>query len=319
MHIQYSFRFATIDMTGTRTPQILFASITVAAASAFLLRKKRGPIIRSAEDVIASSPTAADMGFPEKTEFGSFTNKDGILIHTLSLKACTKSKASALFIHGISEHSSRPGYCKLYDALSKKGVDVYAMDHRGHGLSGGERGYFENFEDAIDDLETFLHVTMHKNDGSLPLYLIGQSMGGNLAAQIALRLSTSEKPPAGLVMLSPMCGVDFGIVLKIQDALGDILDKFVPKVAIVDGVRPTDLSRDEKEVENYKHDPLIVHGKIKLHTALCLKAGFESLAKKKEGINCPVLLLHGTDDKTTSLTAALDFFDNISTPKEEKR
>ena len=58
---------------------------------------------------------------------------------------------------------------------------------------------------------------------------------------------------------------------------------------------------------------------MKVHLALQLKWGIETLKKTRNDISAPVLLMHGSDDKTTSLPSALDFFDNIATPQDKKR
>jgi len=307
----------------------LIASATIAACAtvaAVAMSKSRQE--DSAAEAARKTTIAQDVApgsFPDlhsKTTFGSFENKDGVTIHTLSCKASTPTPvATVLWIHGVGEHCHRPGYGRLYQALSQAGVDVYSCDHQGHGLSGGERAYVGRYASFVDDLEMYVRrIAQNGNGGAIPnLFLCGQSMGANLAAHLALRLADADIPVAGLFFSSPMFGVDMDLVLKVQDFFGSVLDKVVPKAKLVDAVRAEDMSRDPAEVEKYLADPLIHHGNMKIHLALQLKWGIETLKKIRNGISAPVLLMHGSDDKTTSLPSALDFFDNVATPKDKKR
>ena len=322
--------------TDSTPSKALIASATTiaagAAVAAVAMSKARSDE-RAAVEAAKRTTIARDVtpesfpDLPSTTTFGTFENKNGVTIHTLSVKASTaKPVATVLWIHGVGEHCHRPGYCRLFGALSKAGVNVYSCDHQGHGLSGGERGYVERYAMFLDDLEMYVRRIAEEPSsggstaGAIPnLYLCGQSMGANLAAHLALRLAAADIPVAGLFFSSPMFGVDMDLVLKVQNFFGGVLDKVVPKAKLVDAVRPEDMSRDEAEVRLYEADPLIQHDNMKVHLALQLKWGIETLKKTRNGIVAPALLVHGSDDKTTSLPSALDFFDNIATPQEKKR
>lgn len=323
-------RARTTAMADSTPNKALIASATIAAGAAVaaVAMSKSKQEDRAAFEAAKKTTIAQDVtpesfpDLPSMTAFGTFENADGVTIHTLSVKAQTpKPVATVLWIHGVGEHCHRSGYGRLYQALSKAGVDVYSCDHQGHGLSGGERAYVERYASFIDDLELYVRsIAKGSPSGTIPnLFICGQSMGANLAAHLALRLADADISVAGLFFSSPMFGVDMDIVLKVQDFFGSVLDKVVPKAKLVDAVRAEDMSRDPKEVEQYLADPLIQHGNMKVHLALQLKWGIETLKKTRDGISAPVLLMHGSDDKTTSLPSALDFFDNIATPQEKKR
>ena len=323
-------RARTTTMVDSTPNKALIASVTIAAGAAVAAvamskskQEDRAAVEAAKKTTIAQEVTPDSFpDLPSTTTFGSFENADGVTIHTLSVKASTpKPVATVLWIHGVGEHCHRSGYGRLYQALSKAGVDVYSCDHQGHGLSGGERAYVERYASFIDDLEQYVRsIAEGSPSGTIPnLFICGQSMGANLAAHLALRLAEASTPVAelsGLFFSSPMFGVDMDITLKVQDFFGSVLDKVVPKAKLVDAVRAEDMSRDPKEVEQYLADPLIQHGNMKVHLALQLKWGIETLKKSRDGISAPVLLMHGSDDKTTSLSSALDFFDNIATEKK---
>lgn len=56
-------------------------------------------------------------------------------------------------MHGYAEH------CERYDHVARfwneAGFSVVGYDHRGHGRSDGQLGYFSSFERLIDDLQEF--------------------------------------------------------------------------------------------------------------------------------------------------------------------
>ncbi|MHB8963020.1 MAG: alpha/beta hydrolase, partial [Saccharofermentanales bacterium] len=75
--------------------------------------------------------------------------RDGITLY-YRVSAPADRKAIVIFIHGIGEH------CGRYDFLTQKmndaGYGVVRFDLRGHGKSGGERGYAKDFHEFPDDV-----------------------------------------------------------------------------------------------------------------------------------------------------------------------
>ena len=81
--------------------------------------------------------------------------------------AADSTKAILLIAHGLGEHSSR--YSHLIDQLDGKGISVYALDHRGHGKSGGKRGHVNRFSEYTDDLHIFFQHIKHFNGAAKEL------------------------------------------------------------------------------------------------------------------------------------------------------
>jgi len=84
-----------------------------------------------------------------------------------------ESKAILMVAHGFAEHSGR--YSHVAGYFVEKGYAVYALDHRGHGKSEGERVYVEQFSDYVDDLKTFYDIIRKENPGK-KIFLVGHSM-----------------------------------------------------------------------------------------------------------------------------------------------
>jgi acylglycerol lipase len=151
-------------------------------------------------------------------------------------------KAVIMVAHGFAEHSGR--YRHVANYFTERGYAVYALDHRGHGKSDGERVYVEKFSDYVDDLKTFFDIIRKDNPGRL-IFLAGHSMGSAIAL---LYTATYQKELAGLITSGG--GINRG-------------DE-PPAPRQPDGQPlPTDfLSRDPAVIEAYVNDPLVYRGPV---------------------------------------------------------
>src|SRR3982750_3006604 len=89
-----------------------------------------------------------------------------------------QEKAFLLLTHGMGEHSDR--YHELALDLSQLGISTIGWDLRGHGRSGGQRGYVANFDEFVTDQLRFFEFA-HKwliTKDKLPFFYFGHSMGG---------------------------------------------------------------------------------------------------------------------------------------------
>jgi alpha-beta hydrolase superfamily lysophospholipase len=89
---------------------------------------------------------------------------------------------AAIVIHGSSGSSGTTIHA-LSGALAAHGVETYAVDIRGHGVSGtrGDIAYVGQLE---DDLADFV-ATVRKTTPTAPLTLLGHSAGGGFALRVA--------------------------------------------------------------------------------------------------------------------------------------
>jgi alpha-beta hydrolase superfamily lysophospholipase len=60
--------------------------------------------------------------------------------------AAAEPHAAVIFLHGFGEHTGL--YHRYGFALSAAGIDLWAVDQFGHGLSPGDRGDFGSVEDS---------------------------------------------------------------------------------------------------------------------------------------------------------------------------
>ncbi|WP_228779148.1 alpha/beta hydrolase [Methylobacter sp. BlB1] len=109
------------------------------------------------------------------------------------------SKASAVLIalHGFNDYShflQQPG-----DFFRQQGIISYAYDQRGFGGS-PHRGLWSGVDAYVQDLDLFVRLIRNKHPG-LPVYLLGESMGG--AVIIATMARSLKTPVDGLILAAP--------------------------------------------------------------------------------------------------------------------
>ena len=105
-------------------------------------------------------------------------------------------------------------------------------------------------------------------------------------------------------------------MLTIQKFLAPAIDRLLPRAKIVDAVNPRDLSRYPRAVRAYIEDPHTEKGKMVARTAIGIDKAFNLARVRRGEIACPILLLHGTDERVASASASLDFFRIIGSTRK---
>jgi alpha-beta hydrolase superfamily lysophospholipase len=211
----------------------------------------------------------------------------------------SKPKALVVLVHGLSDHGGR--YRQVAESFAKDNVAFLAPDLRGHGKSDGKRCHFDSLELVMDDLNTVVNFIIKKYPG-IPVFIYGQSMGGNLALNYAFRF---RQKIAGVIANSPW----FRLAKKpnlISRAAASLLDPFFPSMLFPDGLKSGDICHIPEVCESYRTDPLSDH-KISVRTYRILARAGEWLLKNAENFTMPVLLMHGNADPITSFDASRQF------------
>lgn len=185
----------------------------------------------------------------------------------------------ALIAHGYGEHAGR--YEHVAQRLVEGGADVFAPDHRGHGLSDGERAVVEDLDRGVEDLHLVAERAAAERPG-LPVVLLGHSMGGLIAARYAQRFGGEL---AALVLSGPAVGGNPDLVALLE------LDP-IPEIPI----DPAVLSRDPAVGAAYAADPLVYHGPFTRTTLEALGAAVQAVAEGGTLGDLPTLWIHGEED-----------------------
>jgi acylglycerol lipase len=239
---------------------------------------------------------------------GTFIGKGGTEIFFQNW--CVDSPRGVLVIaHGVGEHSGR--YDHIVDELKGKRISVYALDQRGHGRSGGKRGHVDSFMDYVDDLKLFIDIIQEENN-SIPLVLLGHSMGGVVACKYALAHSEDL---SGLILSSPGLSPSQEVP-GWKKTLVMFLSSYLPRTGFPVGIDPKLLSHDPDVVEAYENDRF-VHSQITAKWATeFTKNGQECLNRALE-LRMPILALHGKDDMIVDYRATEKIYHNASSLNKE--
>ncbi len=202
-------------------------------------------------------------------------------------------KAVALVVHGMGEHMGR--YQHVIDELVAREYAVYAIDHRGHGQSEGTRAHIESFPYYVEDLH-LLYKTAHESHPTLPVVMIGHSLGGLIAFHYTLQYQQELK---ALVLSGPaiIVGEDTSPLLK---RVSHFLFKIIPQVPVLKNAGDNMLSRDPEIDRLWKEDPLTYSGGVRVSMGNQIMVYSEAAQQRADALTLPLLVMHGSDDKMTS-------------------
>nr|WP_246422094.1 alpha/beta hydrolase [Nocardiopsis mwathae] len=185
----------------------------------------------------------------------------------------------AVLVHGYGEHIGR--YEHVARHLCGHGAAVYGLDHRGHGRSSGERVLIDDFAGVVEDVHrviTQARTAYH----SLPLVLVGHSLGGMIAARYA---QAHPGEVAALALSGPVLG-------RWHVAEELLAQEEIPSTPI----DPDALSRDPQVGADYVGDDLVWHGPFKRTTLQAIDTELKRITADGSIGAIPLLWLHGSDD-----------------------
>ena len=193
---------------------------------------------------------------------------DGHKIHLQAWVPAGEPRGVIQLLHGLGEHVRR--YARFAEAAAGRGYVVYGHDHRGHGLSEGDRGYFadeDGWQKIVEDVRVVLDHIQERH-ATRPVVMLAHSMGSFIAETFAMHYGARLQ---GLLLSGSSWPQ------RLQVLPGRLLAKLESwrvgkrgNSALINGLgfsafnrafRPVRtemdwLSRDEAEVDRYVVDPL---------------------------------------------------------------
>lgn len=212
-----------------------------------------------------------------------------------------KPWATLLCIHGMGLHKS--AYEAFGKAMANRGVTVFALDVRGFGSWCKLDRPKVNFELCESDI-SHVAAMMKRNYPDVPIFLLGESMGGAIALQSAL----SCKDAVGVISSVPAADRYNGTKTKMKVAwkviVGAKNDYDITKDVI------EKVSNDERLVDEWKQDR---EARFKLGTDELIKfdSFMKSTKEKVQQLDKPVLIVQGGADPLVKPSSTIELYDAI--------
>jgi alpha-beta hydrolase superfamily lysophospholipase len=214
------------------------------------------------------------------------------------------ARAAILLVHGLGEHSGRYEYLARH--CTGLGFAVHAIDHYGHGKSDGHPGYVERFSVYLDGVAALLNEVQAAH-GDSPVFLLGHSMGGLIAATFLLEQQDRFRT---CVLSGPAFRSDAEPPAFVM-AFVRLLSAITPTVPLL-GLDPAGVSRDPDVVKAYVADPLVHHGKLTARLIAEMSGAMRSALAHAKQIRLPLLVMHGDADVLTSPGGSQQLLDAVS-------
>jgi len=202
-------------------------------------------------------------------------------------------------VHGMGEHSGR--YDEHAKRLNDQGIAVFAFDHRGHGESAGKRGHTPSIDALLDGVDAIVAIAREAYPDK-PLFIWGQSVGGNIAVNYVLRRTPDI---TGLITTAIFIKLAFEPP-KLQVALAKFINQFWPKFTLGTDLDADALAADENVIQKYNLDPF-VHRKITSNMFLEIMSAAEYAIEHAKELHVPMLMMHGAADRLVSVEGSREF------------
>ncbi|MDR3499561.1 MAG: lysophospholipase [Parvibaculum sp.] len=200
-----------------------------------------------------------------------------------------KPRAIIIGLHGMNDYSNAfemPGVW-----FAAHGVTLYAYDQRGFGLAPG-RGLWAGSDRMADDLKSVVNLVRARHPG-LPVYLLGESMGG----AVAMRAFALPEPPKvdGVILAAPAVWGWRSMNAFYETALW-VSAHTVPSLTVTGqglNIRPSD---NIPMLRALGRDPLVIK-ETQIGTIYGLVNLMDDAAVSAGRIGVPVLLMYGAHDE----------------------
>jgi acylglycerol lipase len=202
-------------------------------------------------------------------------------------------RALVVLSHGLGEHARR--YDHVARRFGEHGLVTYALDHRGHGRSGGKRVQLKDISEYTGDFDTLVGIATKEHLGYRRIVL-GHSMGGGIVFAYGVERPDNYEL---MVLSGPAVAAD-AVVPRTLAVAAKTLGVVAPALPVQD-LDVNAISRDPAVVTAYKTDPLVHHGKVPAGIARALLLIGETMPQRAAALTAPLLVVHGGEDRLISV------------------
>jgi acylglycerol lipase len=261
---------------------LVVALLALTACAPTMDRTADPPNLRAA---LAATP-------PARFNDHEFVTADGQLLPLRKWLPHGKVKAVILALHGFNDYSNAsdgPG-----TIWAKLGIATYAYDQRGFGAAPG-RGRWPGRAELAGDAASASRILRRLYPG-VPLYLLGESMGG----AVAIVAMTGESG-------TPIPDVD-GVILVAPAVWGRPTMDLLPRMALWIAVRVApgltltgrglhlQASDNIAMLRALAHDPLVIK-ETRIDTIWAFVNLMDAALAAAPRLHAPLLLLYGAEDQ----------------------
>jgi alpha-beta hydrolase superfamily lysophospholipase len=203
--------------------------------------------------------------------------------------AALEPRAAVIFLHGFGEHTGV--YHRLGFALNAAGIDLWAVDQFGHGLSPGTRGDFGRIEDSAALAESLTALAEQATPG-IPLIAQGHSYGA--VVTLFRLLDQPQRYRAGIISGAPVVPV--------------------PELLDTDSSLDLDphwLSDDPFYLDAMENDPLAFVEADSVPLARELDRAWDRFGSELPKLTVPTLAIHGELDPIAPVSALRAYAEQI--------
>jgi lysophospholipase len=230
---------------------------------------------------------------------GSISGVDGLRLAYRAWEA-SNARAGIVVVHGLGEHSGR--YEQFAEAMAAGAVSTYALDQRGHGLSDGRRGHVPSLDIFLRELDRFRREVEGLAEYRLPLFLLGQSMGGLIALRY---MEEHESRFRGGIICSPWLATSIPVP-RWKIMLANALNRVLPALPFRSTMNPEHFSHDPDIVTSYRVDPL-VHDAITPRLFAEVASAMGLVLQRSDRIHEPLLFMLGGNDRLVDTERTVRF------------
>jgi len=160
-------------------------------------------------------------------------------------------------------------------------------------------------------LAEYLELVRGRHPG-LPLFLVGESMGGTLVVYCAIHGGLKVD---GVVLCGPALDYPPTTNALLRGLAGVIgwIDADIPLVPVNTG----EFTRSEDVVARVKADPLMVTGRIPVGHVNVLMEAIGEIRPRLSEVRIPFYIQHGSEDRVAPLAGAEELFRSAGSPDKE--
>lgn len=203
--------------------------------------------------------------------------------------AAAEPRAAVVFLHGFGEHTGL--YHRYGFALNSAGIELWAVDQFGHGLSPGERGDFRSLEASGGLADRLTELAAAASPG-IPLVAQGHSFGA--VVTLFHLLAAPDRYRAGVVSGAPL----------------------IPVPGLIDAdstfeIAPSQLSADPFYLDAMENDPLAFVDADGGPLARELDRGWDRFGAELPALAVSTLAVHGSNDPIAPIGALRAYAEQI--------